>query len=40
MMLLAVVVSRFAARVTHLPAPLVQIALGAAGFHSSSPRLS
>lgn len=33
-MLLAVVVSRFLARVTRCPAPLVQIALGAAIFYS------
>ena len=34
-MLLAVVVSRFLARATRLPVPLVQIALGAAVFYSS-----
>ncbi len=34
-MLLAVVASRFIARVTRLPAPLVQIALGAAIYYSS-----
>ena len=34
-MLLAVVVSRFVARLTRLPAPLVQMALGVAIFYSS-----
>ena len=34
-MLLAVVASRFAARIARLPVPLVQIALGAAIFYSS-----
>ncbi len=34
-MLLSVVMSRFIARITRLPAPFVQIALGAAIFHSS-----
>lgn len=34
-MLLAVVVSRFVAGLTHLPVPLIQIALGAAIFYSS-----
>jgi CPA1 family monovalent cation:H+ antiporter len=33
-MLLAVVVSRFMARLTHLPVPLIQIALGATIFYS------